>query len=108
MKANCALALEVLRTLSELNLNPKFGVTIVLTCDEEVGSVTGWPLIEQVAKAQNDALRLCAGTAGIRRSSENWSEGNRNLCDQELRESCSRRTRTGERRERDSRTRAPN
>ncbi|HVF23465.1 MAG TPA: M20 family metallopeptidase [Pyrinomonadaceae bacterium] len=52
MKANCALALEVLRTLSELNLKPKFGVTIVLTCDEEVGSASGWPLIEQVAKAQ--------------------------------------------------------
>ncbi|MCA1577002.1 MAG: M20 family metallopeptidase [Acidobacteria bacterium] len=53
MKANCALALEVLRTLSELKLKPKFGVTIVLTCDEEVGSASGWPLIEQVAKAQN-------------------------------------------------------
>ena len=53
MKANCALALEVLRTLSALNLKPNFGVTIVLTCDEEVGSASGWPLIEQVAKAQN-------------------------------------------------------
>ena len=53
MKANCALALEVLRTLSELKLKPNFAVTIVLTCDEEVGSASGWPLIEQVAKAQN-------------------------------------------------------
>jgi glutamate carboxypeptidase len=53
MKANCALALEVLRTLVALNLKPKFGLTIVLTCDEEVGSASGWPLIEQVAKAQN-------------------------------------------------------
>jgi glutamate carboxypeptidase len=53
MKANCALALEVLRTLVALNLKPKFGVTIVLTCDEEVGSASGWPLIERVAKAQN-------------------------------------------------------
>ena len=52
MKANCALMIEVLRTLSELKLKPKFGVTIVLTCDEEVGSASGWPLIEQVAKAQ--------------------------------------------------------
>jgi glutamate carboxypeptidase len=52
MKANCALALEVLRTLSALNLKPSFGVSIVLTCDEEVGSASGWPLIEQVAKAQ--------------------------------------------------------
>ncbi|HEY3579430.1 MAG TPA: M20 family metallopeptidase [Pyrinomonadaceae bacterium] len=53
MKANCALALEVLRTLSELNLKPRFGVTIVLTCDEEVGSTSGWPFIERVAREQS-------------------------------------------------------
>jgi len=53
MKANCALVIEVLRTLSELNERPRFGVTVVLTCDEEVGSASGWPLIEQVAKALN-------------------------------------------------------
>ncbi|HSD45486.1 MAG TPA: M20 family metallopeptidase [Pyrinomonadaceae bacterium] len=53
MKANCALVLEVLRTLSELNLKPNFGVSIVLTCDEEVGSASGWPLIEHVAKSQS-------------------------------------------------------
>jgi glutamate carboxypeptidase len=53
MKANCALALEVLRTLAELNLKPRFGVTIVLTCDEEVGSTSGWPLIERVAREQS-------------------------------------------------------
>lgn len=51
MKANCALVIEVLRTLCELNVKPQFGVSIVLTCDEEVGSATGWPLIERVAKA---------------------------------------------------------
>ena len=50
MKANCALVIEVLRTLSDLNLVPRFAVTIVLTCDEEVGSASGWPLIERVAK----------------------------------------------------------
>ena len=53
MKANCVLALEVLRTLSELNLKPRFGVTIVLTCDEEVGSASGWPFIERVAREQS-------------------------------------------------------
>jgi glutamate carboxypeptidase len=53
MKANCALALEVLRTLSELKLKPRFGVTIVLTCDEEVGSASGWPLIERVARERS-------------------------------------------------------
>ena len=53
MKANCALALEVLRTLDELKLTPAFGVTLVLTCDEEVGSLSGWPLLEQVARSQH-------------------------------------------------------
>ncbi|HEV2837160.1 MAG TPA: M20 family metallopeptidase [Pyrinomonadaceae bacterium] len=52
MKANCALAIEVLRTLSELNAPPRFGVTVALTCDEEVGSASGWPLLERVAKEQ--------------------------------------------------------
>lgn len=53
MKANCALVIEVLRTLSELQVKPQFGVSIVLTCDEEVGSQSGWPLIERVAKGRN-------------------------------------------------------
>src|SRR5678816_1581898 len=52
MKANCALAIEVLRSLVELEATPAYGVSIVLTCDEEVGSLNGWPLIEDVAKAQ--------------------------------------------------------
>jgi glutamate carboxypeptidase len=50
MKANCALAIEVLRSLVELQATPAYGVSIVLTCDEEVGSLSGWPLIEKVAK----------------------------------------------------------
>jgi len=50
MKANCALAIEVLRSLVELEATPAYGVSIVLTCDEEVGSLNGWPLIEKVAK----------------------------------------------------------
>src|SRR5215218_3173873 len=52
MKANCALAIEVLRALVELQATPEYGVTLVLTCDEEVGSLSGWPFIEKVAKAQ--------------------------------------------------------
>jgi glutamate carboxypeptidase len=52
MKANCALAIEVLRTLVELNATPVYGVTLVLTCVEEVGSFSGWPFIEKAAKAQ--------------------------------------------------------
>lgn len=50
MKANCALAIEVLRTLADLQATPAYAVTLVLTCDEEVGSLSGWPLIERVAK----------------------------------------------------------
>ena len=52
MKANCALAIEVLRTLDELNVTPSFGVSLVLTCDEEVGSLSGWPLIERVVRSE--------------------------------------------------------
>ena len=51
MKANCALAIEVLRALDELNVAPSFGVTLALTCDEEVGSLSGWPLLERVARS---------------------------------------------------------
>jgi glutamate carboxypeptidase len=50
MKANCALAIEVLRALTELNAAPLFGVTLALTCDEEVGSLSGWPLLERAAR----------------------------------------------------------
>jgi glutamate carboxypeptidase len=52
MKANCALAIEVLRALVELKATPAFGVTLALTCDEEVGSLSGWPLLEKVASSQ--------------------------------------------------------
>src|ERR1700741_179474 len=52
MKANCALAIEVLRTLVELKATPAFGVTLAFTCDEEVGSMSGWPVLEQVASSQ--------------------------------------------------------
>jgi len=50
MKANCALTIEILRTLMTLQLKPQRAVTIILTCDEEVGSQSGWPLMEQLAK----------------------------------------------------------
>src|SRR5215213_7071591 len=52
MKANCALAIEVLRALVELQAISEYGVTLVLTCDEEVGSLSGWPLLERVANSQ--------------------------------------------------------
>jgi len=53
MKANCALAIEVLRALSELNAMPKCTVTLALTCDEEVGSLSGWPFLQQIAESRS-------------------------------------------------------
>jgi len=53
MKANCALALEVLRALEELKIFPQCGITLALTCDEEVGSASGWPLLEKIAKSRD-------------------------------------------------------
>jgi glutamate carboxypeptidase len=58
MKANCALMLEVLRTLRGLRLKPQKSVAIVLTCDEEVGSQTGWPLMEHIAKRTDTRCAL--------------------------------------------------
>jgi len=58
MKANCALAIEVLRALTELNAPPPFGVTLALTCDEEVGSLSGWPLLERVARSRQTRCAL--------------------------------------------------
>jgi glutamate carboxypeptidase len=49
MKANCVLALEALRALKQTNVKSASAVTVVLTCDEEVGSFSGWPLLERLA-----------------------------------------------------------
>src|SRR5215213_3853167 len=58
MKANCALVIEVLRALSELHANPECAVTLALTCDEEVGSLSGWPFLEQIAKSRDTRCAL--------------------------------------------------
>ena len=57
MKANCVLALEALRALDLSRVKPSVGVTIALTCDEEVGSFSGWPLLERLAR---EVPTLCA------------------------------------------------
>jgi glutamate carboxypeptidase len=49
MKAGCVLMLEVLRCFSELNLELKRPITILLSCDEEVGSWTGREIVEREA-----------------------------------------------------------
>lgn len=63
MKANCILILEILRAFTELNLKPSRPLTILLSCDEEVGSETGRALVE--AEAANAAFCLvCEPSAG--------------------------------------------
>ncbi len=58
MKANCALALEVLRACSALALNPPRPVILLLTCDEETGSFTGRALVETEARRAASVLVL--------------------------------------------------
>lgn len=49
MKANCVLMLEILRAFAKLNLKPTRPITILLSCDEEVGSFTGREIVEREA-----------------------------------------------------------
>jgi len=50
MKANIVVMFEVFSALGEFGLEPNRPVTILLACDEEVGSETGRELVEQEAK----------------------------------------------------------
>jgi glutamate carboxypeptidase len=50
MKANCVLLLEILKAFANLNLKPKRPITILLSCDEEIGSPTGRALVESEAR----------------------------------------------------------
>jgi glutamate carboxypeptidase len=58
MKANCALALEVICACSTLGLVPRHPVVLLLTCDEETGSMTGRALIEEEARRASHVLVL--------------------------------------------------
>lgn len=58
MKANVALMLEVLRFFAETGLRPARPITILLSCDEEVGSFTGRPLVEREA-ANSEFCLVC-------------------------------------------------
>ena len=63
MKANCILILEIFRAFSELNLKPDRPINVLLSCDEEVGSETGRPLVEAEAAASAFCL-VCEPSAG--------------------------------------------
>lgn len=52
MKANCALAISLLHACDDLKIDPGYRVTIALTCDEEVGSDSGWPLLKKIAETE--------------------------------------------------------
>lgn len=66
MKANCALALEVLRACEAINTKPRAPVTILLTCDEETGSPSGRPLVEAEVKNARAVLVLEPSASGGR------------------------------------------
>lgn len=50
MKANIVIMIEVFRAFRLFDLEPSKPVSILLSCDEEVGSHSGRPLVEQLAK----------------------------------------------------------
>lgn len=62
MKANCILMLEVLRAFAALNLQPPRPITILLSCDEEIGSPTGRALVEREASLAEVCL-VCEPSA---------------------------------------------
>ena len=66
MKANCALALEVLRACEALDLKPRRAIVLLLTCDEETGSMTGRALVEEEARRAKGVLVLEPPASGGR------------------------------------------
>jgi glutamate carboxypeptidase len=58
MKSGVAILVESLRTIVSQRLATKRPVTVLLTCDEEIGSRTSRPLIEEDAKNAAAALIL--------------------------------------------------
>lgn len=66
MKANCALAIELLRACEANNNKPQSPITILLTCDEESGSPSGRALVEAEAKKARAVLVLEPSASGGR------------------------------------------
>jgi glutamate carboxypeptidase len=58
MKAGCVVAAEALRACSELGLGPRRPVVLLLTCDEEAGSLGGRALVEEEARRAEQVLVL--------------------------------------------------
>ncbi|HEV7745315.1 MAG TPA: M20 family metallopeptidase [Pyrinomonadaceae bacterium] len=66
MKANCALALEAIRACVETGIRPQRPVVLLLTCDEETGSLTGRQLVEAQARNAHAVLVLEPPASGGR------------------------------------------
>ncbi|HEX8889483.1 MAG TPA: M20 family metallopeptidase [Pyrinomonadaceae bacterium] len=66
MKANCALALYVIRACAALDLAPRHPIVLLLTCDEETGSMTGRALVEEEARKAHSVLVLEPSATGGR------------------------------------------
>jgi glutamate carboxypeptidase len=64
MKSGVAIIVESLRAIASLRLATKRPVTLLLTCDEEIGSQTSRPLVEEEAKNAAAALILEPPGAG--------------------------------------------
>lgn len=62
MKANIVIILEVLRAFKEFGLTPPRPITILLSCDEEIGSHSGRPIVEREAANAEYAL-VCEPSA---------------------------------------------
>src|SRR5712692_5538328 len=70
MKANCALALEVLLACEAMGVEPLAPVTILLTCDEESGSFSGRGVVEAEAKDSRAVLVIEPPSSGGRVKTE--------------------------------------
>ncbi len=58
MKANCALAMEVIRAFAATEMTPRRPIILLLTCDEETGSRTGRQLVEAEARRAHAVMVL--------------------------------------------------
>lgn len=66
MKANCAMAIEAMRACASLNLTPRSPIVLLLTCDEETGSMSGKGLVEAEARRARSVLVLEPPASGGR------------------------------------------
>lgn len=58
MKSGCVVALEALRACTLLATGPRRPIVVLLTCDEEAGSLSGRALVEQEARRAEQVLVL--------------------------------------------------